>query len=107
MDVSKRTMDSCFDYSQWSEGELARAESTAEEFLAHNREQISAIFQRQESALHHLLGILERQDLSLQDRLDCFARISEMADCLRDCANGFFELGAQPLVARVLQMPAE
>jgi len=107
MGVSKRTMDSCFDYSQWSEAELARAESTAEEFLTDNREKISTIFQRQQAALYHLLEILDRPDLSLQDRLDCFARISEMADCLRDCANGFFELGAQPLVARVLQLPGE
>lgn len=105
--VSKRTMDSCFDYSQWSEAELARAESTAEEFLSINREKIATIFKRQQVALYHLLQLLERDDLSLQDRLDCFARISEMGECLRECANGFFELGAQPLVARVLQLPAE
>lgn len=100
-------MDSCFDYSRWSEAELARAESTAEEFLTRNREQISTIFERQHAALGHLLEILARPDLSLEDRLDCFARVSEMAECLRDCANGFFELAAQPLVARVIQYPQE
>ncbi|MDE3197461.1 MAG: hypothetical protein KGN84_14015 [Acidobacteriota bacterium] len=100
-------MDSCFDYSKWSEAELARAESTAEEFLSRNREQIVKIFQRQQVALQQLLRILERPDLSLQERLDCLARISEMADCLKECANGFFELGAQPLVARVVQYPQD
>ena len=98
-------MDACFDYSQWSEGELVRAETTAEEFLIRNREKISTIFSRQQHALGHLLQVLDTPDLTFEERLDCFARISEMADCLRECANGFFELGAQPMVARVIQFP--
>jgi hypothetical protein len=95
-------MDATFDYSNWSDAELARAESTAEQFLAQNNRQISLVFQRQKAMLDRLVEVLRKPDLTLEERLDCFARIAEIAEGLRECANGFFELGAQPLVARVI-----
>ena len=95
-------MDAAFDYSNWSDAELARAESTAEQFLAQNNREISRVFQRQKAMLDKLVETLRKPDLTLEERLDCFARIAETAEGLRECANGFFELGAQPLVARVI-----
>jgi len=95
-------MDATFDYSNWSDAELARAESTAEQFLAQNNREISRVFQRQKAMLDRLIEMLRKPDLTLEERLDCFARIAETAEGMRECANGFFELGAQPLVARAI-----
>ena len=95
-------MDATFDYSNWSDAELARAECTAEQFLTQNNREISRVFSRQQVMLDRLVEMLRKPDLTLEERLDCFARIAETAEGLRECANGFFELGAQPLVARVI-----
>jgi hypothetical protein len=46
--------------------------------------------------------VLKVADLTLEQRLDCFARIAEVSQGLQDSANGFFELGSQPVVARTL-----
>jgi hypothetical protein len=96
-------MNTSFDYSRWSDAELARAKTTAEQFLTENEPQISCVLTRQRRVLDYLIGMLQRHDLSLEERLDCFARIAETAEAVRECANGFFELGAQPLVARTVE----
>jgi hypothetical protein len=96
-------MDASFDYSRWSDAELARAKTTAELFLHQNHKEISSVFLRQRGLLDHLIVMLQKRDLSLEERLDCFARIAEAAESLRECANGFFELAAQPLVARTIE----
>ena len=105
--VPKRTlryrMNASFDYSRWSDSELARANHTAEQFLTENQSEISHVLSRQRGILDVLLALLQRRDLSLEERLDCFARIAETAESMRECANGFFELGAQPLVARAVE----
>jgi hypothetical protein len=49
-----------------------------------------------------LVGMLRKADMTLEEKLDCFARIAEVSEGIQDCARGFFELGSQPLVARVL-----
>ena len=95
-------MNASFDYSRCSDAELARAEITAGQFLVQNRREILRLFTRQQGLLDRLLDHLQQQDLSIEERLDCFARIAEAAEALRECANGFFELGAQPLVARAV-----
>ena len=95
-------MDAAFNYSNWSDAELARAELTAEQFFAQNNREISRVFRRQKALLDRLFEVLRRTDLTLEERLDCFARIAETAEGMRECANGFFELGAQPLVARMV-----
>jgi broad specificity phosphatase PhoE len=96
-------MNASFDYSRWSDAELARAKLTAEQFLTQNQNEISSVLSRQRRILDILLALLQRRDLSLEERLDCFARIAETAESMRECANGFFELGAQPLVARTVE----
>jgi hypothetical protein len=96
-------MNASFDYSRWSDAELARANVTAEQFLTQNRNEISSVLSRQRGILDILLALLQSPNLSLEERLDCFARIAETAESMRECANGFFELGAQPLVARTVE----
>jgi len=96
-------MNASFDYSRWSDAELARAKLTAEQFLIQNQNEISNVLSRQREILDVLLALLQRRNLSLDERLDCFARIAETAESMRECANGFFELGAQPVVARTVE----
>ena len=95
-------MGDLFDYSGWTGAELARAQNTAEDFLTRNGQAISAVLGRQCAVLDRLVAILKREDLTLEERLDCFARIGEISEGLLDSANGFFEFGSQPMVARVL-----
>ncbi len=96
-------MNESFDYSRWSDAELARAKTTAEQFLSQNQKEISIVLSRQRGLLDALLVMLQQRDLSLEERLDCFARIADAAESVRECANGFFELGAQPLVALAVE----
>lgn len=95
-------MDSSFDFSHWTDSELARAEVTAGQFLNDNQVTISVVFARQCAILQRLIAMLGHGNLSLDEQLDCFARIGELADGLQRSANGFFNLGSQPLVARML-----
>jgi hypothetical protein len=96
-------MNATFDYSRWSDAELARAETTVNRFLTQNQKEISILFVRQRKLLDCLVAMLQHPELSLEERLDCFARIAETAEGMRECAVGFFELGAQPLVARAVE----
>jgi hypothetical protein len=100
-------MDSSFDFSHWTDSELARAETTAGQFLAEHHNTISMVFARQCAILQRMVSMLAQGNLTLEQRLDCYARIGELADGMQRSANGFFELGSQPLVARVLAQTAE
>ncbi|HVW83311.1 MAG TPA: hypothetical protein VHB50_01455 [Bryobacteraceae bacterium] len=95
-------MEDLFDYSQWSGAELAKAENTAGQFLDENQKAISQVFFRQSVLLERFAEFLNRDGLTLEQRLDCFARIAELARSVEDCAKGFFDLGSQPVVARLL-----
>lgn len=90
------------DYSTWSGAELAQAESAAQQFLSEHHTAIWESFARQGTVLARLFAMLKAADLTLEQRLDCFARIAEVSQGLQDSANGFFELGSQPVVARTL-----
>jgi len=98
----RKLMDASFDYSRWTGPELQRAETTATQFLAEKQQDISRAFSSQCAALETLVGMLRKADMTLEEKLDCFARIAEVSEGIQDCARGFFELGSQPLVARVL-----
>lgn len=95
-------MQFSFDYSQWTAAELARAEATACEFLSQNSSKISQVLGRQCDVLDGLVAVLKNPNLTIEQRLDCLARIADASEGLQNAANGFFELGSQPLVARVL-----
>jgi hypothetical protein len=49
-----------------------------------------------------LVDRLANRKSCLDDRLDCFARIAEIAQLLKDDAEGFFDLASQPIVAQIV-----
>jgi hypothetical protein len=89
-------------YGKWSKEELRKAEATAKQFLEDNGSQISNTLRTKVKYLDALVNRLGTRNDSLDDRLDCFARIAEIADLLKDDAEGFFELASQPVVAQIL-----
>jgi hypothetical protein len=95
-------MEGSFDFSSWTVAELARAASTADEYLTDNGLAISHVLSRQCAVLDRLVATLKRGNLTLEQRLECFARIAEVSEGLQTSAKGFFELGSGPLVARLL-----
>jgi hypothetical protein len=90
------------DYSGWTGTELLRAGATAAGFLSENHIAIWQSFARQSAVLGRLVSVLKRADLTIEERLDCFARIAEVSKGIDDSASGFFDLGSQPVVALVL-----
>jgi hypothetical protein len=95
-------MDSSFDFLDWTEAELARAGTMAGKFLTDNQRIISETLAQQTAALERLVALPGNVGMSLEQRLDCFARIGEPAEGMRRSADGFFDPGSQPLVARML-----
>ena len=89
-------------FSRWSNEELQKAESTATRFLEDNGAQIAETLQAKVRFVEILIERLKSKNVPLDDRLDCFARISEIADLIKEDADGFFALASQPLVARIL-----
>jgi hypothetical protein len=90
------------DYAKWSEQELRRAESVAGRFLRQNEEQIRESFETKVKTLGELVESLTQRDMTLDQRLDCFARIAEVSRALQQDAEGFFSLASEPVVARLL-----
>jgi hypothetical protein len=89
-------------YERWSKEELRKAEATAKRFLEDNGNQISNTLKMKLKYLDQLVNRLANRRGSLDDRLDCFARIAEISQLLKDDAEGFFELASQPVVAQIL-----
>ncbi len=89
-------------YERWSKEELRKAEATAKRFLEDNGNQISDTLKMKVKYLDQLVNRLANRKGSLDDRLDCFACIAEIAQLLKDDAEGFFELASQPVVAQIL-----
>ena|SRR5689334_7597642 len=89
-------------YGKWSQQELRKAQATAKQFLEDNGSQISDTLRTKVKYLELLVNRLATRRGSLDERLDCFARIAEIAKLLQDDAEGFFELASQPLVAQIL-----
>ena len=89
-------------YGKWNRDELRKAESTARKFLEENGSQISDTLRTKVKYLDVLVNRLANRKASLDERLDCFARIAEIADLLKEDAEGFFELASQPVVAQIL-----
>lgn len=89
-------------FSHWTNEELNKAESTANRFLEDNSAQIAESLHAKVRFIELLIGRLKSKNTGLDQRLDCFARISEISDLLKEDADGFFALASQPLVARIL-----
>jgi exonuclease VII small subunit len=89
-------------YGKWSKEQLRKAEATARQFLDENGAQISDTLRTKVKFLETLVNRLNQKNLTLDQKLDCFARIGEISQLLKDDAEGFFELASQPVVARIL-----
>jgi len=89
-------------YGKWSREELRHAESTACRFLQDNSSQIAETMRAKAKFLETLIQRLALQKTTFEDRLDYLARISEIAALIQEDADGFFELAAEPVVARIL-----
>jgi hypothetical protein len=93
--------DSC-PYGKWSREELHNAENTACQFLEENCLQIADTLRAKVKFLDTLIHRLSLKKTSFEDRLEYFARVSEIARLIEDDADGFFELASQPMIARIL-----
>jgi hypothetical protein len=89
-------------YGNWSREELSKAENTASQFLEENSAQIADTMRVKLRFLETLIQRLSLKNTTFEDRLDYFARVSEIARLLEADADGFFELASQPVVARIL-----
>jgi hypothetical protein len=89
-------------FSRWSQEELRKAEATAGQFLEQNRTQIAETLRAKANFVEMLIQRLNSKDTNLDQRLECFARISEIATLIKEDTDGFFELASRPVVARIL-----
>jgi len=90
------------DYANWSAPELRRAESEADRFLTENQDVIQENLEATVTVLNRLVKSLGASQMTLDERLNCFARIAEAARALEEDAEGFFSLACEPVVARLL-----
>jgi len=90
-------------YGKWSQEELLSAEGTARQFLQDNSAQIADTMRAKAKYMETLIQRVSHPKTSFDDRLDYFARISEIAALIQDDADGFFKLASQPVVARILK----
>lgn len=90
-------------YEKWSREELLGAETTARDFLQDNSSQIADTMRAKAKYLETLIQRVSNSKTSFDDRLEYFARISEIATLIQQDADGFFELASQPVVARILK----
>jgi hypothetical protein len=89
-------------HARWSQEELRRAERSAGRFLEDNAGRISETLLAKIRCIEALVNRLSRKKATLDERLDCFARIGEISQLVKEDADGFFELASQPVVARIL-----
>jgi hypothetical protein len=89
-------------YGKWSREELRHAEDTASQFLEENCAQIAETMRAKIRFMEDLVHRISLKRTNFDDRLEYFARISEIAALVQTDADGFFELASQPVVARIL-----
>jgi len=87
---------------KWSREELRNAETTARRFLEENCEQIAATLRAKAKFLEALIDRVSNKRTPFQDRLESFARITEISRMIEEDAGGFFDLASQPVVAQIL-----
>lgn len=87
---------------KWSAEELRNAEATASEFLEENGGQIADNMRAKAKFLEILIHRVSIAKTPLADRLECFARIAEIAKLIQEDADGFFDLASRPVVARIV-----
>ncbi len=87
---------------KWTREEMRSAEATARAFLAENSGQIADTMRAKAKFLETLIQRVAAPRTSFEDRLEFFARISEIAALIQEDADGFFALASQPVVAQIL-----
>ena len=80
----------------------AAPKTTARQFLEDNSAQIAETMRAKARFLETLMQRISDPKITFEDRLEYFARISEVAQLIEQDADGFFELASQPVVARIL-----
>jgi hypothetical protein len=90
-------------YDNWSSEELRNAEAIASQFLEEHGSQIAETMRAKARFLENLLQRVSLPQTTFADRLEYFARISEIARLIQDDADGFFGLASRPLVARLIR----
>ena len=83
-------------YGQWSKEELHQAEAAAVQFLEENSARIAETMQAKAGFLQELIRLLARKEIVFEERLEHFARASEVARLIQADADGFFDLASQP-----------
>jgi hypothetical protein len=96
------TPDNNRHYGKWSREELRNAEATARQFLEENSTPIADTMRAKAKFLETLVQRISLKKTTFEERLEYFARISEIARLIQDDADGFFDLASQPVVARIL-----
>ncbi len=89
-------------YGKWSKEELRNAESTASRFLDENSGPIAEAMRTKARFLQALIQRFSNPKAGFEERLEYFARISEIARLIEADADGFFDLASQPVIARIL-----
>ena len=89
-------------YNQWTKDQLRQAEATASQFLQENSQEIANTMRAKAKFLETLFQRLSDKNTGFDERLEYFARVSEIARLIQDDADGFFELASQPTVARIV-----
>ena len=89
-------------YGKWNNEQLLHAEATARQFLEENGLQVADTMRAKLKFMETLIQRLATKKTGFHERLEYLARISEIADLIREDADGFFELASQPVVARIL-----
>ncbi len=89
-------------YGKWSREELRNAETTARRFLEDNGEQIAATLRAKARFMDVLIDRISNKGTPFEDRLEYFARLSEISRMIEEDADGFFQLASQPVVAQIL-----
>lgn len=90
-------------YGKWTKEELRNAEVTARQFLEDHSSQIADTMRAKAKYLETLIQRVGMPKTTFDDRLEYFARISEIAVLIQQDADGFFALASQPVVARILK----
>jgi hypothetical protein len=89
-------------YGKWTRDQLLQAESTASQFLEEHSAEIAETMRAKAKFLETLFQRIATKSASFDQRLEYFARVSEIARLIQEDADGFFELASQPAVARIL-----
>jgi hypothetical protein len=89
-------------YSKWTKDQLRQAEATASQFLDENSHEIANTMRAKAKFLETLFQRISNKETTFDQRLEYFARVSEISRMIQDDADGFFELASQPTVARIV-----